>query len=89
MYPFYHLYIHIFRALCAFEQGNIGFMKECLENQLESRYWGRDPDISPLWDPTQLLNASEILLLRATTLQIEASDDDDTNSITSDDYTAK
>ena len=77
------------RALSSFEEGDIGLLKDCLENQLDSRNWGRDPEVFPLWDPMQLLNTSEILLLRSATLQAEYSDDDETSSITSDDYTSR
>ena len=64
-------------------------VRECLESQLESRHWSKDPDVFPLWDPTQLLSTSELLLLRAATLQTEYSDDDDASSVASDEYASK
>ena len=79
----------VFRSLSAFEQGEMDLVKECLENQLDSRHWSRDPEVFPLWDPNQLLNTSELLLLRAATLQTEYSDDDDTSSVASDEYASK
>ena len=64
-------------------------VKECLENQLDSRYWSKDPDVFPLWDPNELLSSSELLLLRAATLQSDCSDDDDTSSVASDEFNSK
>ncbi len=64
-------------------------VRDCLESQLESRHWSKDPDVFPLWDPSQLLNTSELLLLRAATLQTEYSDDDDASSVASDEYASK
>ena len=81
------MYVCLFlsRALSYFEQGDFSSVKDCLESQVESRLWGRDPEVVPLWDPNQLLSTSETLLLRASTLQMDISDDDDTSSTTSDD----
>lgn len=56
---------------------------------MEGQFNGRDPEVVPLWDPNQLLNASEILLLKAATLQVDLSDDEDTSSTTSDDNISK
>ena len=82
--------LNFIRALSAFEQHDgMEMVRECLESQQDSRSWTRDPDIFPLWDPKQLLNTSELLLLRAATLQTEYSDDDDTSSVASDEYTSK
>ena len=72
-----------------FEQGELIAVKDCLESQVDSRFWGRDPEVVPLWDPNQLLSTSVTLLLRAATLQMDLSDDDDTSSTTSDDNIAR
>lgn len=77
------------RALSYFEQGELIAVKDCLESQVDSRLWGRDPEVVPLWDPNQLLSTSVTLLLRAATLQMDLSDDDDTSSTTSDDNIAR
>ena len=76
------------RALGSFDQGDLLLTRECLESQLDNRYWARDPEIFPLWDPTQLLSTSQTLLLRAATLQAELSEDEETGSI-GDEFSAK
>lgn len=45
-----------------------------LEHQSDIR---RDPDIQPLWDPTQLLNASRMLSLRSVVPWTDGSGSDD------------
>ena len=81
----YNIHVFLSRALSYFEQGDFSSVKDCLESQVESRHWGRDPEVIPLWDPNQLLSTSETLLLRASTLQMDISDDDESSSTTSDD----
>ena len=76
----------LFRALSAFESGDLGTVRDSLEGNFER---GRDPEVFPLWDPTQLVNTSEILLLRGTSMQLDVSEDDDNSSVTSDDQATK
>ena len=71
LYP-YHLILH--RALGKFESGELGQLKEVLERQGDIR---RDPDIQPLWDPHQLLNASRMLSLRSVVPWNDGSGSDD------------
>ena len=49
------------RALSCYDTGDYGPAREFLETQ-DVR---RDPEVFPMWDPTQLLNASRTLLLRS------------------------
>ena len=57
--------------------------REFAENQSDPRHLSRDPEVFPLWDPGQLLNTSQLLLLRTATLGEEGSGSDDTTSLTS------
>lgn len=68
------------RALGKFESGDLGQLKEVLERQGDIR---RDPDIQPLWDPSQLLNASRMLFLRSVVPWADGSGSDD-NAATED-----
>ena len=49
------------RALSCYDTGDYGPAREFLETQ-DVR---RDPEVFPMWDPTQLLNASKTLLLKS------------------------
>lgn len=68
----FHQYCH--RALSKFESGDLGQLKDVLEHQADIR---RDPDIQPLWDPSQLLNASRMLFLRSVVPWSDGSGSDD------------
>ena len=71
-----------YRALSKFESNDLGQLKEVLERQADIR---RDPDIQPLWDPSQLLNASRMLFLRSVVPWNDGSGSDD--NVTVDDVT--
>jgi len=76
-----HDHTHIpLRALGKFESGDLSQLKEVLEHHSDIR---RDPDIQPLWDPTQLLNASRMLSLRSVVPWTDGSGSDD--NVTADD----
>ncbi len=72
-------------ALSSFDSGNMSQAREFVDNQSDHRHTSRDPEAFPLWDPGQLLNTSQLLLLRAATLGVgeEGSGSDDTTSVTS------
>ncbi len=79
-------------ALSSFDSGNLSQVRECVESQSDPRHISRDPEVFPLWDPGQLLNTSQLLLLRAASFGVseEGSGSDDTISLTSEgEYGAK
>ena len=59
--------------------------RDYIDSRSDSRHSSRDPEVFPLWDPTQLLNTSQQLLLKAATFQVgeDGSDSDETTSVTS------
>ncbi len=57
------------RALSHFDVGDLAGAREYVERQSDQRHPSRDPEVFPLWDPGQLLNASHLLLLKAVTFQ--------------------
>ena len=71
--------------MSSFESGELGIAREYIDNTSDSRYPSRDPEVFPLWDPSQLLSTSQTLLLKAATFQAgeDGSGSDDTTSVTS------
>ena len=59
--------------------------RDSLESQSDGRHGSRDPEVFPLWDPSQLLGTSQLLLLKAATFQAgdDGSGSDDATSVTS------
>ena len=59
--------------------------RDSLESQSDGRHGSRDPEVFPLWDPSQLLATSQLLLLKAATFQAgdDGSGSDDATSVTS------
>ena len=53
------------RALSSFDTGDLAPARDFLD-QTDTR---RDPDVFPMWDPHQLLNASKTLLLQSVVSQ--------------------
>ena len=72
-----------YRSLGKFESNDLGQLKEVLERQGDIR---RDPDIQPLWDPSQLLNASRMLFLRSVVPWSDGSGSDDNTIDDSNDH---
>ena len=73
------------RALGCFDCGDLAAARDHVESLSDSRHSSRDPEVFPLWDPGQLLNTSQLLLLKAATFQAadDGSGSDDTVSVTS------
>lgn len=73
------------RALSSFEDGDLSVARDSLESQSDGRHGSRDPEVFPLWDPSQLLGTSQLLLLKAATFQAgdDGSGSDDATSVTS------
>lgn len=73
------------RALSSFEDGDLSVARDSLENLSDGRHGSRDPEVFPLWDPSQLLGTSQVLLLKAATFQAgdDGSGSDDATSVTS------
>ena len=65
--------------------GDLVASRDFVESQADSRHPSRDPEVFPLWDPSQLLGTSHTLLLKAATFQAgeDGSGSDDTTSVTS------
>ena len=59
--------------------------RDSLDSQSDGRHGSRDPEVFPLWDPSQLLGTSQLLLLKAATFQAgdDGSGSDDATSVTS------
>ncbi len=74
------------KALGWFDAGDLASSREYVERQSDPRHASRDPEVFPLWDPSQLLRTSHLLLLKAVTFQAgdEGSGSDD-NSVASGD----
>lgn len=57
------------RALGSFDSGDLASAHNHVESLSGGQYMSRDPEVFPLWDPSQLLNTSHLLLLKAATTQ--------------------
>jgi len=68
-----------------FEDGDLSAARDRLESQSDSQHGSRDPEVYPLWDPSQLLVTSQLLLLKAATHQAgeDGSGSDDATSVNS------
>lgn len=80
-----------FRALGSFNTGELSAARDHIDSRSDSRYSSRDPEVFPLWDPSQLLNTSQQLLLKAATFQVgdDGSDSDNTSVTSEGDYGPK
>ena len=86
--------INHIKSLSAFDAGDLAECRDFLDQQTESRGGvTRDPEVFPLWDPSQLLKTSHQLLLKAITIQAGGGEEgslSDDESVTSEgDYGAK
>jgi hypothetical protein len=82
------------RALGSFDGGDLSSARDHVDSLSSTgrHSFSRDPEVFPLWDPGQLLNTSQLLLLKAATSQAvdEGSDSDTSISVTSEgDYGPK
>ena len=75
-----------FRALGSFDSGDLTTARDHIESLSSTgrHSFSRDPEVFPLWDPSQLLNTSQLLLLKAATSQaVDEGSDSDSVSVTS------
>ena len=75
--------------MSSFDDGDVGMMRDSLEHHQPCPQWVRDPDVYPLWDPSQLLSVSQVLLLRAATIQVEMEEVEEEEGGLRDEYTTK
>ena len=68
------------KALGWFDAGELSSTREYVERQSDSRHASRDPEVFPLWDPGQLLKTSQLLLLKAVTVQVGEDDSGSDNA---------
>ena len=81
------------RALGSFDSGDLSSARDHVDSLSSTgrHSFSRDPEVFPLWDPGQLLNTSQLLLLKAATSQaVDEGSDSDSISVTSEgDYGPK
>ena len=68
------------KALGWFDAGDLAGAREYVERQSDPRHASRDPEVFPLWDPGQLLRTSQLLMLKAVTLQAGEEDSGSDNA---------
>ena len=74
------------RALGSFDSGDLSTARDHIDSLSSAgrHSFSRDPEVFPLWDPGQLLNTSQLLLLKAATSQaVDEGSDSDSVSVTS------